>query len=610
MPRTYINVDGQGNYTFNAKASDVYGKAEAVALGNTDWDAINNPLTAFNFVLEVELLYFLPLKSIRAFTKENEYEYIREGGVNDYVHMKRKPISKPFTFQVERYIGTERFLDPLATGTELIAPLFLYIYRHKAIGGFNDSAPKNPARVYIFTGCTVMGKEYGELNAEKSGLLTETTTIAYRELIVVPNPTQSASELEEWKFKGENDAAATGNVKPKYAAYNPNDDIEKSLYYEKKNGVISRKEKSPGNRPANFWTKENKNNYKPKYANHDRTQKEYPEDNIYKKEEKNGKTIITRNDGEAKAPNLLTEDNKNNYMPVHVRNSEAIKNDKTYSKSTDTHGVSTITRTDKFAKEPNVLTKDGYEPKYVSNAEAIKNDKTYTKDFMQNGNPTIIRVDEADNNKAPNLLTYDNQTTYQPKWVRNSEAIQNDNTYKKITDMHGNPTVFRADAGDAKNTLNKPQYEMSVDKGNTKYAKKPENDSAKPKQVGPYSYKKDGTKNVAAKKSPKDSDRAKQVGPYKYSDGTNNVAARKSPKDSEKPKQVGPYKYGDGTRNVAAKPSPKDSEKPKQVGPYSVGKDGTSNVAAKTSPRDKEKPVASVFPPSRRALMADALKKT
>ena len=127
MPRTYINVDGQGNYTFNAKASDVYGKAEAVALGNTDWDAINNPLTAFNFVLEVELLYFLPLKSIRAFTKENEYEYIREGGVNDYVHMKRKPISKPFTFQVERYIGTERFLDPLATGTELIAPLFLYI---------------------------------------------------------------------------------------------------------------------------------------------------------------------------------------------------------------------------------------------------------------------------------------------------------------------------------------------------------------------------------------------------------------------------------------------------------------------------------------------------
>ena len=116
MPRTYINVDGQGNYTFNAKASDVYGKAEAVALGNTDWDAINNPLTAFNFVLEVELLYFLPLKSIRAFTKENEYEYIREGGVNDYVHMKRKPISKPFTFQVERYIGTERFLDPLATG--------------------------------------------------------------------------------------------------------------------------------------------------------------------------------------------------------------------------------------------------------------------------------------------------------------------------------------------------------------------------------------------------------------------------------------------------------------------------------------------------------------
>ncbi|WP_029322093.1 hypothetical protein [Butyrivibrio sp. AE3004] len=153
---------------------------------NVKNDALHNPVTAFNFVLEVEAIYYVPLKSVKAFTKENEYEYIREGGVNDYVHLKRKPISKPFTFQVERYVGTDTVNDPLANGTEFILPLVLYIYKHKAKQGYASSAPSDPSRIYIFTGCTVISKEYGALDAERSGLLTETSTIAYRELIVVP----------------------------------------------------------------------------------------------------------------------------------------------------------------------------------------------------------------------------------------------------------------------------------------------------------------------------------------------------------------------------------------------------------------------------------------
>ena len=151
-------------------------------------DANNNPITAFNFVLEVEALYFLALKSIKAFNKENEYEYIQEGGVNDYVHLKRKPISKPATFQVERYVGTDSVMDPLALGTELILPVILYAYKQKGRQGLTESAPEFPARIYIFTGCTVISKDYGELNAEQSGLVTESTTIAYRELAVITNP--------------------------------------------------------------------------------------------------------------------------------------------------------------------------------------------------------------------------------------------------------------------------------------------------------------------------------------------------------------------------------------------------------------------------------------
>ena len=108
MARKYITTKN-GSVEFK-DAGGAFDSGESLVLGNTDFDAIYNPAPAFNFVLEVEAVYFLPLKSVRAFTKENEYEYIREGGVNDYIHLKRKPISKPFTFQIERYVGTESSL--------------------------------------------------------------------------------------------------------------------------------------------------------------------------------------------------------------------------------------------------------------------------------------------------------------------------------------------------------------------------------------------------------------------------------------------------------------------------------------------------------------------
>lgn len=155
-----------------------------------------NPAVNFNFMLRVEGLYDLPCRAVRVFQRENEYELIQEGGLNDYVHMRRKPISKPFTFQVERYVGTD-VLDPLANGTDLILPIFLYISRY---GIYNGEFL--PVRTYTFTGCTVMAKEYGELNAEKSGLLVETTTIAYREMACLENVAASFLESDTWKFKG------------------------------------------------------------------------------------------------------------------------------------------------------------------------------------------------------------------------------------------------------------------------------------------------------------------------------------------------------------------------------------------------------------------------
>lgn len=153
------------------------------------------PAVNFHFMLRVEGLIDLPCKAVRAFQRENEYELIQEGGLNDYVHMRRKPISKPFTIQVERYIGVD-ILDPLPLGSDMVLPLVLYVNRYQIYGSFY------PVRTYLFTGCTVMSKEYGELNAEKSGLMTEVTTIAYREMICMENVADSYVKGDTWKFNG------------------------------------------------------------------------------------------------------------------------------------------------------------------------------------------------------------------------------------------------------------------------------------------------------------------------------------------------------------------------------------------------------------------------
>jgi len=155
-----------------------------------------NPAVNFNFMLRVEGIYDLPCKAVHSFQRENEYEYIQEGGLNDYVHMRRKPISKPFTFQVERYVGTD-ILDPLSLGTDLALPIILIVNRYLIYGDFV------PVRSYTFTGCTVMAKQYGELDAEKSGLLVETTTIAYREMFCMENVAGSFLMEEPWGFDGQ-----------------------------------------------------------------------------------------------------------------------------------------------------------------------------------------------------------------------------------------------------------------------------------------------------------------------------------------------------------------------------------------------------------------------
>ena len=156
----------------------------------------NNVLVNYNFMLRVEGIYDLPCKSVHSFTKENEFEYVQEGGLNDYVHMLRKPVSKPFSFTVERYVGMD-IIPPLPLGAELVLPVILMVAP-------NANQFDKAKRTFVFTGCTVMSKTYGELNAEKSGLLTETIVIGYREMTEVTVPVHMGSDGKLWKFDGAN----------------------------------------------------------------------------------------------------------------------------------------------------------------------------------------------------------------------------------------------------------------------------------------------------------------------------------------------------------------------------------------------------------------------
>ncbi len=151
-------------------------------------------MPSFNFMLLVDGGIEIPLKSVQPFARENEYEPIQEGGMNDYVYLKRKPISQPFKLVVERYVDyTLTLADPLSNGTELLLPLLLFI-------GNNTGGSTTYARYYTFTGAVVMGKQYGGLDAEKSGLLTETVTFGYNHMFCTNLPLSEDVTDAKWKM--------------------------------------------------------------------------------------------------------------------------------------------------------------------------------------------------------------------------------------------------------------------------------------------------------------------------------------------------------------------------------------------------------------------------
>ncbi len=156
-----------------------------------------NVIPGFRFMLIVNGYDEIPLKSIRPFTRELEYDYIQEGGINDYVHILRKPSTKPFTIQVERY-AIPKTEDPISEGTVYQVPMQLVV-------GENHGRKFERKRTYILMWPRILNKEIGAMDAERSGLLTETVTIAYSHMVLIHADTDNNG----YKFE-------KGKTKPAY----------------------------------------------------------------------------------------------------------------------------------------------------------------------------------------------------------------------------------------------------------------------------------------------------------------------------------------------------------------------------------------------------------
>ncbi len=570
MPRTYTSINNGSTQHLTSEQMSGGIKAESVLLGNTSFDDINNPITAFNFVLEVEALYFLPLKSVKAFTKENEFEYIREGGVNDYVHLKRKPISKPFTFQVERYVGTERFLDPLALGTELVLPLALYVYRHKARQGLSKGTGEDamPARVYLFTGCTVMSKDYGELDAERSSLLTETTTISYRELIVITNPFNNA-EKAEWNFKDYKNT--DGTYSTKYAAFAKNDEVNSGTYAFKigtdqyGNRTVMRKPEDTEHHDP--WDGSDKAEVK--WAQESGPDKA---DATYEVTEKDGQRVVRRKDvSDYNRPQYEMSKDMDNRKYATEAYLDQNTGEKIYDKVPDERGKKHTKRVDHAqVNKPAWDGSRGIVNAWAKPAGPDKNNTVYKVD-TKDGVSTVKRTDSSDFNRPQYELKKNKR-----KQLYSTVAYNDQNPASPTYKVEGD-TVTRVDKSD----LNKPQYEMKKNRQSNRYASKAPNKD--PELREQYEMKIDGKVNKYAA-IPKDNDkRAELKAQYEYKKDYKNNKYAAVPKDNDKRAEL--------------------------KAQYEYKKDGINNKYAVVPKDDKVRPVPVTWPPTRRALMADMLKK-
>ena len=136
-----------------------------------------DPVAGMNFVMRLNACIDIPLKKVGSISEDFEYETIRQGGINDYVSIRQKQISQVRSFDVEFYVS-KGYSHNLALGTSFKIPILIIV--SDAPGFFDVQYVR---RMYAFSGCTVIGRTYGDLDAESGSLIVESAKIAYERMV-------------------------------------------------------------------------------------------------------------------------------------------------------------------------------------------------------------------------------------------------------------------------------------------------------------------------------------------------------------------------------------------------------------------------------------------
>ncbi len=116
--------------------------------------------------------FSMSFSKIRNISREIEVEVLKEGGVNDYVHILQKSYSSPHKLIFERGLCESSILSnptPLLVGKRLPFPGIINV--HDAKGEIMAS--------YSFSEPIILKWELGDLDAMQNSILIETLEVAH-----------------------------------------------------------------------------------------------------------------------------------------------------------------------------------------------------------------------------------------------------------------------------------------------------------------------------------------------------------------------------------------------------------------------------------------------
>lgn len=121
----------------------------------------------------------MSFSNIKSISTEVEVEALREGGVNDHVHILRKPSSSIQKLVFERGVCQGNIVSALAAfsvGTNLLLPGTILVNNAKGI----------PVSAFIFTSGIVLKWQVSDLDASSSKVLVETFEVAHTGIKQIP----------------------------------------------------------------------------------------------------------------------------------------------------------------------------------------------------------------------------------------------------------------------------------------------------------------------------------------------------------------------------------------------------------------------------------------